>query len=93
MNLPASTAWITVSLIGMPLPGSMPSLNQNTYRNRYASQNTGAETPNRAKSIPARSANEPRLMAETIPMGMPISNHRIAEPIVRASVTGSRDQI
>ena len=71
----------------------MWSRNQNTYSRTYASQNTGADTPNRANSMPARSTAVWRLTADTIPMGMPIMSHRIPAPIASTIVTGNRLKI
>ena len=79
--------------MGMPLPGARCNLNQKMNRSTYASQNTGAETPNSAKSIPTRSASDLFLMAETMPMGRPINSQTTPAPTASMIVTGSRPMI
>src|SRR5581483_1147164 len=76
---------------GMPLEGAIPSLNQKMYRASSASQKTGADTPNRAKIIPARSMAVRGLMADTTPIGMPMRSQMMAAPTVSVIVTGSRE--
>ena len=90
MNLPSRTACPTLSSSGIPLPGSQPSLNQKTYRNTRPSQNTGADTPMSAKIMAPRSSHVRRLMAEMMPIGMPIESHTMAAPNASVSVTGNR---
>jgi hypothetical protein len=68
----------------------MRNLNQKKNRNSCPSQNTGADTPNSAKSIPARSRADRGFVAEAIPMGIPMSSHVAAAPRARVIVTGSR---
>src|SRR6266540_6442 len=90
MKCPVSAAWITLRPLGRPLPGNHPSLNQKMYRNTYASQKIGNETPRMAKIIALRSARERLRMADRIPMGMPTSIHTTAAPIPSIIVTGRR---
>ena len=63
------------------------------YRNRYASQNTGADTPMSAKTMALRSQTLPFLTAEMMPIGIPTRVHRTAAPTARAIVTGRRLKI
>src|SRR5207342_1799486 len=93
MNRPESTACHTDSPIGMPDGGAHPNLNQKMYRNRYASQNTGADTPMSANTMDVRSQTLPRLTAEMIPIGIPIRTQVIAAPTARVIVTGRRLKI
>ena len=76
---------------GMPLPGNHWSLYQKTYNDSSPSQKTGAETPMSAKTMPARSKIDRGLIAETIPMGMPIASQSTAAPSARVAVTGTRE--
>src|SRR5581483_11689478 len=78
---------------GMPLEGRIPSLNQKMYRARSASQKTGADTPKRAKIMPARSTALRGLIADTIPIGIPMRSRMIAAPTARGIVTGSREEM
>jgi hypothetical protein len=91
MNRPAITAWIMFSSGGMPLPGNHWSLYQKMYNPSSPSQKTGAETPMRAKIIPARSKMDRGLIAETIPMGRPIASQTTAAPSAKVAVTGTRE--
>ena len=79
--------------IGIPDGGAHPNLNQKIYRNRYPSQNTGAETPINAKTIVVRSRAVPRRTAEMMPIGIPIRTQITAAPTARVIVTGSREKI
>src|SRR5215510_13861217 len=93
MNRPCSTASHTDSPMGIPEGGAHCNLNQKMYMNRYASQKTGAETPMSANTIDARSMKLPRLTAEMMPIGIPISTQVMAAPTASAIVTGSRLKI
>jgi hypothetical protein len=93
MNRPLSTALRSPSSSGMPLPGSHPSLYQKTKRKSRPSQNTGAETPMSAKIMPARSNHDRRLIAEMMPIGIPIASQTTAAPNARTRVTGTRSLI
>ena len=64
------------------------NLNQKKYRSSCPSQKTGIETPISANNMPARSQNDPRLMPEMMPIGMPMKSHRIAAPTANVTVTG-----
>jgi hypothetical protein len=46
-----------------------------------------------APPMAARSIQVPRLMAEMIPTGIPISSHTMAAPSASAPVAGSRSKI
>jgi hypothetical protein len=74
------------------VPGEIPSLYQNSHSAIRPSQNTGADTKNRANSIDARSIREPRLIAETMPMGMPMHSQTRAAPTASEMVTQIRSK-
>ena len=93
MNLPWAIDCQMLESISNPEEGAILSLNHRKYSSSCPSQNTGMETPISANSMPARSQNDPRLMPETMPMGMPMKSHRIAAPIASVIVTGSRRKI
>ena len=65
----------------------------NRNRTIRPSQYTGIETKNSAVPIALRSSHVRRLIAEMIPTGIPISNHRITAPTVSESVAGNRSFI
>ena len=66
---------------------------ENRYSDTRPSQYTGAEMATSAVPIAARSRSVPRLIAEMIPIGMPISSHTIAPPMASAAVAGRRSKI
>ena len=49
----------------------------------------GKDTPNSANVIDARSATVRRFRAEMMPIGMPMTSHRITAPNVSTRVTGN----
>ena len=90
MNLPCAIDCQMFEPISSPEDGATPSLNQKKYRSSCPNQKTGIETPISANNMPARSQNDPRLIPEMMPMGMPMKSHRIAAPTASVTVTGNR---
>ena len=95
MNLPSAIdcqidAPIVSPMRAHPTPNHSSNLNQKKYRSSWPSQNTGIETPISAKSMPARSQNDPRLTPETMPIGIPRASQMTAAPMASVIVTGSR---
>src|ERR671919_479990 len=88
MNRPRSTDSHRLSSIGRVLPGNQSNWNQKMYSITYPSQNTGADTPKSANSIPARSRTDLGLVADMTPMGRPIRTHTTEAPAARTMVTG-----
>ena len=73
-----------------PVPGDQRSLNQNSHRPISPSQNTGAATKNSANPIAARSVKVRLLIAEMMPMGMPMASQIRAAPKASWTVTRTR---
>src|SRR3712207_555376 len=84
---------ITLLIPENPPEGSNPNFTENNKTNISPNQNTGIETPNKASTILILSTAEYCLVAEIIPIGIPITTAMITPNTANTKVFGNLEKI
>ena len=78
------------------MPGKMwisPTSDANRYSATKPSQKTGAEMNASDVTIVVRSRTDLRMIAEMIPIGIPIKSQKTTAPATKRAVAGSRSKM